>query len=346
MTENRLENCLALGEDAGRGNLLGIQACLHASDFFNEPAYHRALRGYLADARARGWLNPLTIAVYPEYIGTWLALAGEESALRKAKTLRQAMQALILAHPASFAWQLLKAREKGKVEASLFRLKAPLMAGIYSRTFSSLAKEFGVTIVAGSILLPEPQIRGNLVFLSRQNAPLQNVSAVFRPDGSAYPNLVRKCFPTQDELPFTAPGKVEDLPAFETPAGRLGVLICADSWFPAAYERMRTLKVNLLAVPSYISHAGAWKTPWAGYSGWTEPPDVDRSDIQRLEEGQAWHKYALAGRMASSPAQAGVNVFLQGALWDMASDGYSLVLQGSKLAEIPPQSGGLVNLWL
>ncbi|HEY63838.1 MAG TPA: hypothetical protein G4O02_04650 [Caldilineae bacterium] len=38
-------------------------------------------------------------------------------------------------------------------------------------------------------------------------------------------------------------------PAFDTPAGRLGVLICADSWYPQACEAMRDHSVEMIAVP-------------------------------------------------------------------------------------------------
>lgn len=32
---------------------------------------------------------------------------------------------------------------------------------------------------------------------------------------------------------------VEDLPVFETPVGKLAVLICADSWFPEQYKALK-----------------------------------------------------------------------------------------------------------
>ena len=256
------------------------------------------------------------------------------------------MQALVLAHPLAFARGMLAAREKGRVEASLFRMKARGMAHSYTAVFSRLAKTYGVTVVAGSILLQEAQVAGLGVEPGANDATLQNVTAVFRPDGSPHDKLARKCYPILAEQPFVQPAALDGLPVFDTPAGRLGVLVCADAWYPAPYDRLRRNGVQLLAVPSFIDHAGAWDSPWGGYNGSLAPQDVDPGDIQRLSEGQAWRKYALAGRLSSSGAQAGINVFLQASLWDMTSDGLSLAKKGDETTAVSTRRGALLNQWL
>jgi predicted amidohydrolase len=272
--------------------------------------------------------------------------AGEKEGVSGAKTLSAAMLALIKAHPLGFARRWLAAGERGRVEAALFRLKARSMAADYSDAFSGLARAYGVTIVGGSILLPCARVAGGRVEVGDPAGPLQNVCAVFGPDGCASPALARKCFPTADELSFTAPARCKELPVYETPAGRLGVLVCADSWFPQAYMALARQRIDLLAVPSLINHAGAWEQGWGGYSGWPDAADVDPADIQRISEGQAWGKYALAGRLASSGARAGVNVFLQGELWDLRTDGRSVIVRESEINEIPAGRAGLLNLWI
>jgi predicted amidohydrolase len=340
------EQRIVLGADSGRGNLLAVQADMRVEDYRSEASFTAKLSTCLESARQQGWLNSRSIVVFPEYIGTWLVAAGEGEAVWMAASLQAAMQALILAHPLAFARQFIGAREKGRMEAALFRTKARSMADIYTRAFSSLASQFGVTVVAGSILLPEPQISAGRVEAGKGQAALQNVSAVFQPDGQIHTRLVRKCFPIQDEQPFVASGKLQDLPTFSTPAGRLGVLICADSWFPQAYAQLAAAGIDLLAVPSYLNHAGIWDQPWGGYSGWPEAADVHRADIGVIEEGQAWRRYALGGRLASSGAKAGVNAFLHGLLWDMSADGASLMVKGDQLIESQPQGAALLNLWL
>ena len=335
-----------LGHDSGQGNLLGVQPFLLAADYRSGETLASALDAYLRAAREKGWLNPRSIVVFPEYTGTWLVAADEKDAVTGAKTLNAAMLALILAHPLGFARRWKASGEKGRIEAALFRLKAHDMAAAYNAVFSSLAREYAVTIVAGSTLLPGARVVSGRVEAGETGAPLQNVSAVFRPDGSAYLDLARKCFPIAGEQAFTSAAQATELPVFDTPAGRLGVLVCADSWFPQAHAALARQDIDLLAVPSFINHSGAWGAPWGGYSGWPDAADIDPGDIGRLSEGQAWEKYALAGRLASSGAQAGVNVFLQGELWDIRTDGHSVIVQGDEKREIQAGQAGLVNVWI
>jgi predicted amidohydrolase len=202
-----------------------------------------------------------------------------------------------------------------------------------------------VTVVAGSILLPDPSVRDGVVVAGR--GPVQNVSAVFGPDGRAHPALARKAFPTRDELPFVSGAPLESLPVFETPAGRLGVLVCADSWQPAAYARLQAQAVALVAVPSAILNAGLWDKPWGGYDGAAAPSDVDARDVGALTEGQAWRKYAMGGRLREAGGAFGMNVFLRGSFWDTGSDGHSLAVRaGEPEAETKSEGAALLNVWL
>jgi hypothetical protein len=137
---------------------------------------------------------------------------------------------------------------------------------------------------------------------------------------------------------------------FVTPAGRLGVLICADSWYPEAYRVLRVKKIDLLVVPSYAADDDCWNRPWHGYDGAPAPPDVDPADVGRLTEGRAWSRYALVGRFPSSGARAGVNVFLRGALWDLGDDGRSVLVSaegGAKATEGSRRDGpAILNQWV
>ncbi len=316
MEDMNILETVEIGAGSGRGNLLGIQPWMRQVDYASEEAFFSRLDGYFRAAREKGWIAKNTIAVLPEYLGTWLVVASEKRPVLQATTITAAMSHLVRSHPVAFALELLRAREKQRVEASLFRLKAQEMARIYTAVFSRLAREYGVTIAAGSILLPEPRVVNGQVLAGK--GPLYNICAVFRPDGRAEPELVKKAYPIASEQPFVSQGTPGEIPAFDTPAGRLGILICADSWFPEAFERMRALEVEILAVPSAVLPGDHWMQPWMGYSGFTAPEDVDPTDIGRLLEFQAWDRYALEGRFARSGARLGMNLFLYGVLWDLS----------------------------
>jgi predicted amidohydrolase len=333
------------GRNYGGGNLLGIQPWMTPADYASEQSLLARLSGYLEAAGRQGWLNPRTIVVFPEYLGTWLVIAGMGRAVTRATRLDRAMRALVLKRPVHVLAAIVAAQEQDRVAASLFRTRAAKMARAYQAIFSELARAFGVTVVAGSTVLPDPRIdEGRLV---ARRGLLYGVSAVFGPDGSAHPQLVRKVYPTSAELPFLAPGSTSELPLFDTPAGPLGVLICADSWYPDPYQHLRSQGVELIAVPSYAASKGCWDKPWRGYDGAAMPEDVDPKDVDRLTEAEAWRIHALAGRISESGARAGINVFLSGALWDLGAEGGSLmVTAGRAPVEVEPARAALLNLWL
>ena len=301
--------------------MLGIEPYMIQQDYASKDSFFDKLNNYLLAARREKWLDEKTIVVFPEYTGTWLVLAGESEETFRAASLNWAERGMVFRHPLKFLSYFLKAKEKGKAEAAFFRMKASQMADIYQDVFSQLARDHKVTIVAGSIVLPAPHIASGRLTLT--SGSLQNVSVVFGPDGALHPHVIAKAFPTARELPFTVPARAENIRSFETPAGRLGVLICADSWYPQAYLPLKQQQIDLLAVPSYdVFGMEQWNRPWAGYSGWPAPEDVDLNDVASLTEGQAWKKYALAGRIRSIGVTKGLNVFLRGKIWDQDLGGW------------------------
>lgn len=333
------------GKNSGKGNILAIQTYVQVSDYSHPLNFASKVERYLDQACDRRLLNRKTIVVFPEYIGTWLAVAGEKRGRYYPITIRGAVGLMIASNPVSFARDLSSATASDKVRDALFHMKAEKMASAYHSTFSALAREFGVTIVAGSIILPSPKIVDGRLEIG--DGPLYNVCAVYGPDGRAL-GLVTKAFPTEDEQKFISAGKVEDLSVFDTPAGKLGVLICADAWFPEAYEVMKRKGASIIVSPSYgVGNAEVLKRTWSGYSGWDNPKDVDPKDPGKLTEEQAGMKYALPGRLPKSGIANGMTVCLRGRLWDLGSHGTTMVVRKGKVSIAPTVDGAaLVSLWL
>lgn len=345
MVELKLDEMTAVGTNTRRGNLLSIQPYMLPADYTSADTLCAKLEGYLDAARQAGWINPLTIAVFPEYIGTWLVVSGEDAAVYAAENIASGIRRMVMRHLFPFIKAFLTAKEKDRLTASVFRMQAARMASDYQAVFSELAKRFVLTIVAGSILLPAPQVKEGEVVAGV--GPLYNVTAVFKPDGKAHPKLSFKAFPIESELSFITPASQDGLPVFETPAGKLGVLVCADGWYPQLYERLKAQGVDFVVVPSFATGNGQWDIPWGGYNGALAPADVNYKDVGYLTEGQAWRKYALAGRLSQAGARAGANVFLHGSLWDLGSDsGRSLIVNGAGFTETRSKEGAILNLWL
>lgn len=317
--------------------LVAVQPWLETRHYQSAGHLLDRLDGYMVAARGAGYLTEGSIVVFPEHVGTWLVAAGAPRWSFSAGTTQDAMTHLVLASPLPYLFALAGSHEADRQAAAVFRMRANRMAADYQMVFSTLAERYGVTVVAGSIVLPEPGVEGGRLIPG--SGPLFNTAAVFAPDGSLHPQLVRKVHPIPDEAGFTAAADAGDIPVFDTPAGRLGVLVCADSWHPDVYDALRTGGADIVAVPAFLQPSGTWDAPWGGYTtGW--PTDADRGDAGRLSEAQAWMTYALAGRLDQAGARHGATAFLRGQLWDLGSDGANILVDARNGARIAGQDSG------
>lgn len=88
---------------------------------------------------------------------------------------------------------------------------------------------------------------------------------------------------------------------------------------------------------------------WRGYSGAPTPADVDKGDANQITELEAWMKYSAQRTAEMQGMQAGVHVFLRGDLWNMGSDGNTILSRNKdlQLTKTPEEkTGSLVNCWL
>jgi len=104
----------------------------------------------------------------------------------------------------------------GRAETSVgdvFRAVAPAASKIYVETFSTLARRFGIHLMAGSIIVP------------REDGKLYSHAHLFAPDGhliGTQPKL--HLFTSEDG--WLAPG--DELRVFDLPFGRVAMPICMD----------------------------------------------------------------------------------------------------------------------
>ncbi len=313
-------------------HVLAIQPWMEPTDYLSEEYFYNKINHYFLHAKQAGYLQPRTIVLLPEYLGTWLVLAGEKKSVASSRTINEAMATLIFSNFISFVRHWLLFTPEHTTKAALFKMKAAEMARTYTAVFRRLATAYKATIVAGSIVLPDPTVFKNEIAV-HLTGELFNASFVFYPDGSVDPRAVKKSFLTAAEQGFSASCPAENIPVFDTEAGKTAVLICADSWFPESYQHVISKKAEIILVPSYAAGNRKMKQPWLGYDGQTAPADVNPADVGTLTEAQAWQKYALPGRMPDS-ATLGVNVFLRGSFWEMGSESLTLIVHQGKQVNI------------
>lgn len=322
------------GTDNGHGRLLSVQLWVDDNDYATADRLRERVRALFVVARERALLDDKTVVVLPEYAGSWLVAAGEGAGVVKKTKLGDAMGDLALAHLPSFLLTSWTAGVDDGDAYAAFNEKADAMAAAYDDVFGGVADEFDVVVVAGSILLPGPHLDDGRV-KATPGAPLENVSVVFDGEGRAL-SMAHKRFLTKDEQGFVAGGAPDlQVAVVDTAAGRLGVVVCADAWFPESYRALHDAGVALLAVPTFHSGNDLWNTPWNGYSGQAAPDDVDAADIGVLSEAQAWDKYALAGRATAAGLTAAVSAPLRGSLWDLGDDGQAFLVDGDGFERMP-----------
>jgi len=313
-------------------NIVGIQPYMLPSDYLSQEQFYQKLKAYFQEANNAGYFKSNTLVLLPEYLGTWLVISYEKHSVAQATTINKAMTLMVLSNPLQFIQAYTKGLdEKDAFAAALFRMKARTMAHSYSTVFTRLAIEYKVTINAGSIILPGPSVLSGTDINIDTSKPLFNSSFVFLADGTIADYIVKKSYPISSELPFISAHPIGELNTYNLSIGKTAILVCADSWYPDSYRQIDKLEADVILVNSYCAGENTMAGKWKGYDGGDEPTDVNREDIGILTEQEAWIKYALPGRLKSTGASIGVNVFLRGALWDLGTDGQPFFIKDGQL---------------
>jgi len=333
---------IEVGEKGQAGNLIGIQPFMEPMDYASEEKFYQKLNSYLLEAKVAGLINAKSVVVFPEHIGTWLVAANEKTQVYKTGSSQEALQLAALSNVFKFVSSYLWAEAEHKVNAAIFTMKADQTATMYNAVFKKLAIQYKITIVAGSVFLPSPRVvNGNIEVGGN---PIYNASFVFFPNGSIAPQVIQKQFPINEELGFCK-ADTSEASILESPLGKLGVVICADSWYPSVYSNLSKQEAEVIAIPSFSSPNGLWRTKWKGYNGSEMPVDVNAEDVDKITEGEAWLKYSMGGRSSkTSSIKLGINVFLRGNIWDLGDDGHTIVYKNGKVFTSPFYDGPQITV--
>jgi hypothetical protein len=176
-----------------RANLLLIRPQLYPADYQHPQRLRLKLAAALDRARQAGLLQAGTLVALPEHIGTWLLARDEKAEFYQARTRQEVRNWLLLGNPLLATRVLLQNLDADRLDETLLRMKAKQMAQDYQQLFAGLARDYRVTLLAGSILLPEPQLVDGQ--LRSGNGALRNASLVFASDGEVIGELYSEPWP-------------------------------------------------------------------------------------------------------------------------------------------------------
>ncbi|MGC9317142.1 MAG: carbon-nitrogen hydrolase family protein [Armatimonadota bacterium] len=197
-------------------------------------------QGQMAADISRAMRAEPDLIVLPEDVGTGLAALGAPLTLR-AHSLRGAVAAVAARHVLRLPYWLLRAR--GSLVRAAFLAAAPRVREAYTQTFSALAREHRVHIVAGSVLLPcesggEDGVCNSTFLFDDRGAIAGRTDKV---------DLIP--LEDSDGLHLT-PGRRSAVHVWRTGIGVIGALICLDSWDRDLASALADEGAQMLVVPS------------------------------------------------------------------------------------------------
>ncbi|HEY8417687.1 MAG TPA: nitrilase-related carbon-nitrogen hydrolase, partial [Limnochordales bacterium] len=222
-----------------------VQARVSIEDYLTEESF-RSLVDRLMSRSALAMPEDVPrLVVFPEDFASGCTFVGEGDAVRNAAGLRAAVEAVVRRHlPAVLSRRL---RHRVSWVRALALHRAADVARLYLDTFSAAARRYGAYVLAGTVLLPELDDS-----LEPRGSEVYNTAFFFGPDGRLV-GTQRKAFliPLEGaEGLDLSTGRVEELTAWDTELGRIGVAICLDAFQAPVIQRLAALDLDILLQPS------------------------------------------------------------------------------------------------
>lgn len=291
-------------EGAPQIQLVAVQMTLDIDDFWSREAFEAAIRERMDAVTAETDPALPTLVVFPEDVGLLLVLQGMEARLSGIESIEEAISSAVQAHVVALSWTRL-IRWKSWVPA-LFLNRNRLIAETYFGVFADAARDYGVYLVGGSVVLPPYRLQDGVVQWERgpERHEVRNTSYLFGPDGSV---LGKQDKVELIELELSGAlnlnaGSLDDLNVIDTPLGKIGIAICLDAFSDGITRLLVDQGAQILVQPS--ANPGPWDE-W-------QQQDWLRSS-HRMTAAEQRFSYA-------------VNPMLNGPLWDIGFYGQSAIL--------------------
>lgn len=328
-------------------DLFAVQAFVRAATYRSAGAFRDAMMRLGARCAARrtpagdGGHVP-GLAVFPENIGSFLALGALGPIGPLLRRVDVAAGLAAIARPRRFARAARRAGIRHPEIAALLAV-APEVRAAYESTFREVARSTGLTIVAGSALLPDDD----------ESTDVYNVSYTFDPSGRILGTTrkVNLVVDLEDTLGLT-PGRASELRPIETAVGPVGTLVCYDGFAVPHTRREPAFR----AVGGAIALRGARIVAQPAANPWPwEGPWVHRARGSAMSRCEQWQTEGLETQLrAMEGTRYAVTAHLIGevldqrfdgrsAIYERTPDGAVVVLAEARRADLSPDSEEIVH---
>ena len=293
-------------------NLVAVQARMGRADYRDAAAFRSKIASLMANVARTVDISIPTLVSFPELIGMYLSFLPRYWDILCDQPTLEAGGFQIIGKYGETLPDEQRVRGRNMVRQLLFINTAVEAEAAYVETFSSLSREYGCYIGAGSIALPpmesEPSKGGRHV---ADDTKLYNTAYLFSPRGVCLARTPKIQMTGGFEAAVFDPAPPSELVAVDTTLGRIGTLVCFDGFHETLVERYDAQGVEILLKPSYNQHA------WEGPS--TYQPSCG--------EGENWLRYGCPAIIQGREnIRYGVNAMLVGAVFeDTSAEGLSSI---------------------
>lgn len=298
--------------------LVAVQMSFNLDDFWSREAFEAKIRGLMEQVAGETEPGLPTLVVFPEDVGLMLIAQGMRDRLGEVESIAEAIERAVKAHLVPLA--LTKWRRKLSWVPALYLYKQRAIAETYFDVFSTMAREYGVYLVAGSAVLPPYRIEEGVV--RWQEGPVEqrvyNTSYLFGPDGSVIgkQEKVHLIELEREAALDLASGALESLQVFDTPLGKVGIAICLDAFEEDVIDRLVAQGAQILVQPS--ANPGPWS----------------------VEQQIDWLRSSHQKSFVEGRFEYAVNPMMNGPLWEIAFFGQSSIVAKNPDAVDEAYAGG------
>ncbi len=289
--------------------LAAVQMGIAPSLYRDEATFFGAMDRLCGQAVAALPADVPRLLCFPEAVGLpLLFVPGEYEWAQHERSLAAVAIKGALRHAGH--WLRALRRSRYRLLRSFYLRNALPAWGVYTRTFSALARRHNAYVSAGSGYFPlveQESAQGAFV----ADPQVYNVSCLFSPQGTLVARTLKhKLTAIEVKSGFSA-GPRWTLGPVQTALGRVGTLICYDAFHHSLLEQMDALGTHILLQPSFNTER--WDAPWWADAARTQAEEWVQDGLPALLQGRENVRYS-------------VNAMMVGQLFDLRVEGRSSVV--------------------